>query len=100
MARRDLTSWYKLAKKADWDNFGGLKQTFGAADQVGNCVVFDAGNNRFRIIARINYNLGNVYILKVMDHKEYDKKAWIDDCGCRRPAPERKGKPPLRQNSP
>ena len=26
-----------------------LKQTFESADQVGNCVVFDVGNNRFRL---------------------------------------------------
>jgi mRNA interferase HigB len=92
VAERDLMSWYKPAKQADWHHFGGLKQTFGSADQVGNCVVFDAGNNRYRIIARINYRQGKLFVLEVMDHQEYDKRRWIDDCGCRRPPPKRTAK--------
>jgi hypothetical protein len=51
--------------------------------------VFDVGNNRYRLIGRLNYRAGIVYVLKVMDHKEYDKKRWVDDCGCRRPPPKR-----------
>src|ERR1700747_3011122 len=80
-AERDLAAWYKLAKNARWANFATLKQTFGSADQVGNCVVFDVGNNRFRLIGRVNYaralaegagvSEGIIYVLKVMDHKEY-----------------------------
>lgn len=31
------------------------KQTFGSADQVGNCVVFDVGSNRYRLIGRVLY---------------------------------------------
>jgi mRNA interferase HigB len=91
IAERDLSSWYKLAKNARWRNFADLKQTFGSADQVGNCVVFDVGNNRFRAIGRVNYKKGIVYVLRVMDHSEYDKKRWVDDCGCHKPPPKRPG---------
>jgi len=87
IAERDLSAWLKLAKGADWKNFAALKQTFGSADQVGNCVVFDPGNNRFRLIGRVNYSRGIIYVLKVMDHAEYDKKQWIDTCGCHNPPP-------------
>jgi hypothetical protein len=31
-----------------------------------------------------------VYVLKVMDHAEYDKASWIDACGCYEPPPKRK----------
>jgi mRNA interferase HigB len=104
-AQRDLSVWYKLAKNADWDNFAALRQTFGSADQVGNCVVFDVGNNRFRLIGRVNYRRGIIYVLGVMDHIEYDKKRWVDDCGCHKPPPKKpavakkpspKGKPASR----
>lgn len=88
VARRDLLAWYKVTKNAEWKNFGAVRQTFRSADQVGNCVVFDVGNNRFRLIARINYRRGIVYILKVMDHAEYDKKHWVDKCGCHKPPPK------------
>ena len=90
-ARRDLSAWYKPAKAAGWANFAALKQTFGSADQVGNCVVFDVGNNRFRLIGRVNYRKRILYVLRVMDHAEYDKKRWIDDCGCHRPPPRKPG---------
>jgi mRNA interferase HigB len=89
LAERDLSAWYKPARNAAWGNFGALKQTFGSADQVGNCVVFDVGNNRFRLICRVNYVPGIIYVLRVMDHAEYDKKRWIDDCGCHKPPPKR-----------
>jgi mRNA interferase HigB len=55
IAQRDLLTWFKMAESADWAHFAALKQTFGSADQVGNCVVFDVGNNRFRLIGRVFY---------------------------------------------
>jgi mRNA interferase HigB len=98
LAERDLTSWLTLAKGADWDNFGALKQTFGTADAVGNCVVFDVGNNRFRLVGRINYHAHVIYVLKVMDHAEYDRNSWVDSCGCNDPPPARPdpSRPPSR----
>jgi mRNA interferase HigB len=89
-AKRDLTVWHTEAKNANWKDFGSLKQTFGSADQVGNCVVFDVGNNRYRLIGRINYRYGMLYVLTVMDHKEYDKGLWIELCGCNTPPPKPK----------
>jgi mRNA interferase HigB len=87
VAQRDLLTWFKTAENAAWANFGALKQTFGSADQVGNCVVFDVGNNRFRLIGRVFYGTGKLYILEVMDHQEYDRGRWIDGCGCFEPPP-------------
>jgi mRNA interferase HigB len=95
-AERDLAAWYKLARNATWANFGALRQTFGSADQVGNCVVFDVGNNRFRLIGRVNHARGVIYVLKVMEHAEYDRNLWADACGCHEPPPKKgtpKGKP-------
>jgi mRNA interferase HigB len=99
-AERDLTAWLAVAKKEEWANFAEIKQTFGSADRVGNCVVFDVGNNRFRLIARINHNKGIVYTLRVMDHEEYSKKRWVDDCGCHKPPPRKKGAQPTTARNP
>lgn len=87
-AERDFMAWYKIARGAGWGNFGGLRRTFGSADQVGNCVVFDVGNNRFRLICRVNYARGIIYVLRPMDHEEYDKGRWIEGCGCHEPPPK------------
>ena len=59
---------------------------------MGNCLVFDVGNNRFRLIGRVNYAQGIVYVLKAMDHTEYDKMAWIAGCGCNSPPPKQSSK--------
>jgi mRNA interferase HigB len=100
LAERDLTVWYKLAKAASWENFAAIKLTFPSVDQVGNCIVFDPGNNRFRLIGRVNYGAGILYVLKVMDHEEYDRKQWPESCGCHKPPPKRpdtQKKPPPRR---
>ena len=76
VAQKDLLTWFKLAESAEWANFGALKQTFGSADQVGNCVVFDAGNNRFRLIGRVFYAAGKLYILRL-----WITKSTIRDAG-------------------
>ena len=89
-ARIVLLTWWKLTKNADWPNFASVKQTFGSVDQVGNCLVFDVGNNRFRLISRINYRRSIVYVLRVMDHAEYDKDRWADECGCFKPPPHKR----------
>jgi mRNA interferase HigB len=93
-AERDCRVWYKLAKAAAWANFAELRQTFPSADQVGNCVVFDVGNNRYRLIGRVNYRTRRVYVLKVMDHREYDRNRWPAECGCHTPPPPRPVRPP------
>ena len=95
-AERTLSAWWKIASHVEWSNWGELKKTFGSADRIGNCVVFDVGNNDFRLIARVNFRNTIIYILKVMDHKEYlrkdprnrGKSKWEDECGCHQPPPK------------
>ena len=94
-AERALSAWYKIASKVEWANFAGLKQTFGSADQVGNCVVFDIGNNRYRLIGRVFYP-HKLYVLRVMDHEEYDRVPWASQCGCHSPPPKRRTPPTKR----
>ncbi|WP_407673577.1 type II toxin-antitoxin system HigB family toxin [Paludisphaera rhizosphaerae] len=99
-AEKPLREWEKKVKSNEWTNWGELKQTFGSADQVGSCTVFDVGNNRWRLIARINYRRGLVYTLKVMTHADYDRKdprnrrrsLWESECGCHEPPPTRKAR--------
>jgi mRNA interferase HigB len=53
--------------------------TFNSADKVGSKTVFDVGGNHYRIIAFIDYQMQQVYIRAVLDHKEYDKGNRKDD---------------------
>lgn len=94
-AERFLRDWIKGARSVEWKDFADLKQTFGSADKVGDCVVFDAGANRYRLIGRVRFRSRRIYILKIMDHAEYDLDKWKDACGCFEPPlskPPKKGK--------
>ena len=49
---------------------------------MGDCIVFNIGGNKYRLITRIRYATQKVFVLKVMTHSEYDKYKWKDECGC------------------
>ncbi len=76
-----LTNWYRDTRHARWRNFADVRATFGQTDLAkvasGNTVViFDIGGNKFRLIVRISYEKGTVYVLRVLTHKDYDKELW------------------------
>jgi mRNA interferase HigB len=75
-----LAAWYRIAKAARWKHFGDVKQSWRRADSVGTCVVFDISYNRCRLIAYINYRTQKLFILHILDHVEYDRDRWKDDC--------------------
>ena len=87
-----MRAWYKLTEAMAWADFGGLQQTFRATDKVGDCFVFDVGGNHDRIIAKVHFARSIVFIKRVMDHKEYDRNLWPDQCGCHEPHPPRKSR--------
>jgi mRNA interferase HigB len=79
-----LRAWYTHVSKeaVAWQSWAGVKADFGKASLVGNCVVFNIGGNKYRLVTRILYRSQKVFILKVMTHKEYDEDKWKEDCGC------------------
>ncbi len=82
MSRREnaVREWIKVVRAADWQNFSGLKNTFNSADVYKNCTIFDVGGNKYRIIAKIEYQKHLVFIRSVLSHSEYDNKKWQLDC--------------------
>lgn len=80
-AQQPLENWYRDTVAAAWKSFPHVKATFGQTDVAkvdsGNTVaVFDIGGNKFRLIAKISYEKGKVYVLRVLTHKEYDQGRW------------------------
>jgi mRNA interferase HigB len=74
--------WFRISRKARWQNFQETKATFGQIDiATGNtgrtATIFDVGGNKYRILAHVDYLRQTVKIEAVMDHKEYDKKLWM-----------------------
>jgi mRNA interferase HigB len=74
-----LLAWYQLTRHANWRSLAELKATFSSAELVGRLTVFNVAGNKFRLVARVEYGLGIVFIRKVLTHHEYDKDKWKDD---------------------
>ena len=79
-----MRAWYTHVnhKNVAWQSWADLKATFRNASVVGNCVVFNIGGNKYRLVTRPLYRSQKVFVLKVMTHAEYDLDRWKDDCGC------------------
>lgn len=86
--RRDaeipLKSWYRIvnSKRMIWHHWSDVKDTFGNASIVGDCVVFNIAGKNYRLVTRIRYRLQKVFVLRVMTHAEYDDPQWKVECGC------------------
>lgn len=81
-AKQLLLDWYKTARKSDWQNFVDVRNTFRHADVYQDCVIFDVGGNKYRLIAKIRYRIQRIYIRRILTHAEYDRGLWKEDCRC------------------
>lgn len=69
-----LEAWYAEVKQAQWKSPTDVLSQFPKARIVGkDRVLFDILRNRYRLVVRVNYIAGIVYIRFVGTHKEYDK---------------------------
>ncbi len=71
-----LDTWYRIAKKAQWKNLTDVRQTYSHADIVGEYTVFNIKGNTYRLIVKIEYQAGMIFIRDVLTHAEYDKDRW------------------------
>ena len=67
-------SWYHVVLKFEWKSPNEIKAQYKSASIVGdNKVVFNICGNKYRLIVKINYHAGIVFIKFVGTHKQYDK---------------------------
>lgn len=74
-----LSSWYKVACKAEWQSLNEVQEIYAKAEAVGNFTVFNIKGNKYRLIADINYVSQRIFIKYVLTHAEYDKESWKND---------------------
>lgn len=79
---KPLDDWYRIAKKADWNNLAEVRASYSHADLVGTCIVFNIGGNKYRLITKISFSRRVLYVRFILTHKDYDKGGWKNDCGC------------------
>jgi mRNA interferase HigB len=79
-SRSSLESWYRITRKAAWQNFADVRETFNSADIYKCCTIFDIGGNKYRLIAYVDYETQTVSIVEVLTHADYDKDKWKRHC--------------------
>ena len=73
-AEQPLKSWYQEATDTRWNEPNDIKLRYPSADILpDNRVVFNIKGNTYRLIVKIHYNTGIVFIRFVGTHAEYDK---------------------------
>lgn len=73
-ARGAMEAWYREAKVAEWKDPADIKAKHGSASILkGGRVVFNIRGNEYRLVVKINYKSGIVYIRFVGTHEEYDR---------------------------
>lgn len=82
-AEKPLRDWITQTKCTNWQTLVGVQTDYPHADLVGECVVFNIGGNKYRLVVKINYRKHLVLIRAILTHKEYDRGKWKDDCNCK-----------------
>ena len=73
-AEEPLKTWYAEAASAQWKAPRDILARYRSADILpGNRVVFNIKGNQYRLVVKIHYNTGIVYIRFVGNHTEYDR---------------------------
>jgi len=71
---QQLKAWYQEAEESNWKGPNDIKQDYPSASIIGdNRIVFNVKGNRYRLIVRINYSYGMVWIRFIGTHRQYDK---------------------------
>jgi mRNA interferase HigB len=73
-SEQQLKAWYQEAKMSNWKNPNDIKSQYKNASIVGNNrVVFNICGNKYRLVVKVNYVTGWIFIRFVGTHSEYDK---------------------------
>ena len=69
-----LRAWFHEAKVARWKSFSDIKRQYPSADLLpGNRVIFDLRGNHYRLVVKIHYNTGVVFLRFIGTHSDYDR---------------------------
>ncbi len=73
-AKGSLEAFAEEVKTADWHKPGDVIEAYPSADVItGKRFVFNIKGNAYRLIADIEFRLGQLYIVWIGTHAEYNK---------------------------
>ena len=69
-----LDSWYAETRHENWKSPDDVRRRFPRCRIIGkDRVIFNVMRNNYRLIVKINYKAGIVFIRFIGTHKEYDR---------------------------
>jgi len=73
-SEQSLKAWYDEARQAEWKSPNAIKEHYKNANILRDGrIVFNIHGNSYRLIVKIHYDFGTIYIRFVGTHKQYDK---------------------------
>ncbi len=73
-SKDSLEAWFEETVHSSWHSPQEIKQRYSSADVLpGNRIVFNIKGNRYRLVVKIHYNTGMVFIRFIGTHAEYDR---------------------------
>ena len=81
-AKRHLERWWSVCRKNNFSSLSALKKTFGTADMVGRCVIFNIGGGKYRLVVRVNFRGNRMWVKYILPHAEYEKLNLKEDSKC------------------
>jgi mRNA interferase HigB len=75
-SRKPLQRFVSIARTALWPHFPSVKETFPATDYAPatGTLIFNIGGNKYRLIARVDFEEQLLVIQTVLTHQEYDRE--------------------------
>lgn len=69
-----LKAWFSEAEKSNWKSPNEIKRKYPHASILSdNRVVFNIKGNTYRLVVKINYDYGQMFIRFIGTHAQYDK---------------------------
>jgi len=73
-SEEQLKAWFNEAEKSTWISPNSIKFDYPSASILpDNRVVFNIKGNNYRLIVKLNYKVGLVWIRFIGTHSDYDK---------------------------
>lgn len=69
-----LKTWYDTVRSSDWRSPNDVKKTYANASVLkDNRIIFDIKGNKYRLVAKFNFDKQWVFIRFIGTHEAYDK---------------------------
>jgi mRNA interferase HigB len=72
-AGEPLREWFRVAEHANWRKLADVRQSYKAADLIGDRLVFNIKGNKYRLVCRVRFGHPILYVRWIGTHAEYDR---------------------------